>query len=229
MKLCCMVVLCIGLLASQVTAQKKTALKNKKDKVSYSVGVNIGKNLKNQMVDVDAEILAKGLKDELSDAKLSMTEEEMQATMEGIQKELMEKQQERAKTLGDKNKKEGDAFLAANKSKEGVVTLPSGLQYKILKAGTGPIPKAEETVTANYRGTLINGKEFDNSYKRGKPLTRAVNGVIKGMTEALLLMPVGSKWQLFIPPDLAYGEHGYGADIGPYATLIFELELLSVK
>ena len=130
---------------------------------------------------------------------------------------------------GDANKKEGEAFLAANKGKDGVVTLPSGLQYKILTAGTGPKPTASDSVVCNYRGTLINGTEFDSSYKRGQPATFPVTGVIKGWTEALQLMPVGSKWQLFIPSDLAYGERGAGADIGPNSTLIFEVELLSIE
>ena len=141
----------------------------------------------------------------------------------------MAKQQEKAQQLGLANKKEGEEFLAANKSKEGVVTLPSGLQYKVLKEGTGPKPSATDSVACNYRGTLINGTEFDSSYKRGQPATFAVNGVIKGWTEALQLMPVGSKWQLFIPADLAYGERGAGADIGPNSTLIFEVELLSIQ
>lgn len=130
---------------------------------------------------------------------------------------------------GATNKKEGDAFLAANKAKEGVTTLPSGLQYKILTAGTGPKPTATDSVVCNYRGTLINGKEFDSSYKRGQPATFPVNGVIKGWTEALQLMPVGSKWQLVVPPDLAYGDRGAGADITPGATLIFEVELMSIQ
>jgi FKBP-type peptidyl-prolyl cis-trans isomerase FklB len=127
------------------------------------------------------------------------------------------------------NKKAGDAFLAANKTKEGVVTLPSGLQYKILKEGTGPKPTPADSVVCNYRGTLIDGKEFDSSYKRGQPATFPVGQVIKGWTEALQLMPVGSKWQLFVPPDLAYGDRGAGPDIGPGATLIFEVELISIK
>jgi len=133
------------------------------------------------------------------------------------------------KELGEKNKKDGDAFLAENKGKEGVVALPSGLQYKILKAGDGEKPKSTDTVVCNYRGTLLNGKEFDSSYKRGQPATFPVSGVIKGWTEALQLMPVGSKWQLFIPPDLAYGDRGAGNDIAPGATLIFEVELLSIQ
>ena len=131
--------------------------------------------------------------------------------------------------MGAANKTEGETFLAANKNKEGVVTLPSGLQYKILKAGTGPKPTASDSVVCNYRGTLVNGTEFDSSYKRGQPATFPVNGVIKGWTEALQLMPVGSKWQLFIPAQLAYGERGAGPDIGPNATLIFEIELLSIQ
>ncbi|HMC32030.1 MAG TPA: FKBP-type peptidyl-prolyl cis-trans isomerase, partial [Candidatus Angelobacter sp.] len=133
------------------------------------------------------------------------------------------------KLATENNKKEGDAFLAANKTKPGVVTLPSGLQYKIVKAGTGPKPAATDTVVCNYRGTLIDGKEFDSSYKRGEPATFPVSGVIKGWTEALQLMPVGSKWELYIPPDLAYGARGAGADIGPNATLLFEVELLSIQ
>jgi FKBP-type peptidyl-prolyl cis-trans isomerase FklB len=147
-----------------------------------------------------------------------------------LQKEMQEKQQAKAAAEGDANKKEGDAFLAANKTKEGVVTLPSGLQYKILKEGNGPRPTASDSVVCNYKGTLINGTEFDSSYKRGEPATFPVTGVIKGWTEALQLMPVGSKWQLFIPPDLAYGPRGTpGGPIGPNATLIFEVELISIK
>jgi FKBP-type peptidyl-prolyl cis-trans isomerase len=147
------------------------------------------------------------------------------ALQTGLRKTMMEKMQK----VADKNKTEGAAFLAANKSKPGVVTLPSGLQYKILKEGTGPKPTASDTVACNYRGTLINGTEFDSSYKTGQPATFPVSGVIKGWTEALQLMPVGSKWQLFIPSDLAYGNRGAGADIGPDTTLIFEVELLSIQ
>ncbi len=133
------------------------------------------------------------------------------------------------KAAAETNKKEGEAFLAANKANGGVVVLPSGLQYKVLTQGTGPKPVASDTVVCNYRGTLIDGKEFDSSYKRGQPATFPVSGVIKGWTEALQLMPVGSKWQLFIPPDLAYGDRGASSDIGPGATLIFEVELLSIQ
>jgi FKBP-type peptidyl-prolyl cis-trans isomerase FklB len=141
---------------------------------------------------------------------------------------LKTKQEAKMAQLGDTNKKEGAAFLAANKTKEGIVALPSGLQYKVEKQGTGPKPAAGDTVTCNYRGTLIDGKEFDSSYKRGQPASFPVSGVIRGWTEALQLMPVGSKWELFIPSDLAYGDRGAGPDIGPGSTLVFEVELLSI-
>src|SRR5208282_3574512 len=151
------------------------------------------------------------------------------AVLTEVQNEVHKEQQEKAHQAAATNKTEGEAFLAANKSKDGVVTLPSGLQYKILTAGTGPKPTASDSVVCNYRGTLINGTEFDSSYKRGQPATFGVGQVIKGWTEALQLMPVGSKWQLFIPSSLAYGERGAGADIGPNATLIFEVELVSIQ
>jgi FKBP-type peptidyl-prolyl cis-trans isomerase FklB len=203
-------------------------LKTAKEKFSYALGMNIGASMKRQSVTVDPAILARGLKDTLSGGKTIMTEDEARATLKQMQDEMRQKQQAKAQEEGAANKKEGDAFLAANKTKEGVVTLPSGLQYKILKEGTGPKPTSSDSVVCNYRGTLIDGKEFDSSYKRGQPATFPVTGVIKGWTEALQLMPVGSKWQLFVPPDLAYGERGAGADIGPGATLIFEVELMSI-
>src|SRR5713226_7263655 len=156
---------------------------------------------------------------------------QLQAEVRNRQQEKMKVEQEKMKLAGEANKKEGDEFLTANKTKEGVVTLPSGLQYKILTEGTGPKPTATDTVVCNYRGTLISGTEFDSSYKRGQPLTIQVNGVIKGWTEAIQLMPVGSKWQLFIPSDLGYGDRGSDprSGIGPGATLIFEVELLSIQ
>jgi len=165
----------------------------------------------------------------LAGGKTLLTQEEAQAALMEVQNELRKKQQEKMQVAGEANKKEGEAFLAANKAKEGIVTLPSGLEYKILKEGTGPKPTASDSVVCNYRGTLINGTEFDSSYKRGQPATFPVNGVIKGWTEALQLMPVGSKWQLFVPSSLAYAERGAGGDIGPNATLIFEVELLSIQ
>jgi FKBP-type peptidyl-prolyl cis-trans isomerase FklB len=206
---------------------------NEKDKVSYALGMNIaaslGANLKRQNVDLNTDVLVQAIKDGLSGGKTLMTEAEAQNTLRQFMTELQQKQEEKMKEAGEANKKEGDAFLAANKTKPGVVTLPDGLQYKIIKEGTGPKPAATDTVTVNYRGTLIDGKEFDSSYKRNEPASFPVGGVIKGWTEALQLMPVGSKWELYIPPDLAYGARGAGADIGPNATLIFEVELLSIK
>jgi len=208
------------------------ALTTKKQKFSYalgmSIGTQVGGNLKKQSVEVDPTLVSQGLKDALSGAKPRLTQEEAQAVLTEVQSEVRKEQQEKMQEASAKNKTEGEAFLAANKSKEGVVTLPDGLQYKILTAGTGPKPTASDSVVCNYRGTLINGTEFDSSYKRGQPATFGVGQVIKGWTEALQLMPVGSKWQLVIPSSLAYGERGAGADIGPDSTLIFEVELLSI-
>jgi len=219
MKLKLIVVLGILFFASQVSAEEKLVLKNLKEKVSYSIGLNMGSNMKRQSVDIDLNIFAKGIQDGLVGAKPLLTDQEIQETMVAFQKEMMEKY-----------KKQGEGFLAENKKKEGVKTLTDGLQYKVIKAGTGKKPKADDTVTVNYRGTLIDGTEFDSSYKRGQPATFAVSGgVIKGWTEALQLMEEGAKWELFIPSDLAYGERGRPGVIGPNATLIFEVELVSIK
>jgi FKBP-type peptidyl-prolyl cis-trans isomerase FklB len=212
------VALAILFLGSEVKAQEKLALKNQKEKVSYIIGMDIGGNLKRQSVDVDPNILAKGIQDALAGTKPVLSQEEIQETMMAFQKELMAKQKER-----------GETFLAENKKKEGVKTLQSGLQYKVIKAGTGKKPKSSDTVTVQYRGTLIDGTEFDSSYRRGQPATFQVSGVVPGWTEALQLMEEGAKWQLFIPSKLAYGERGMGGLIGPNATLIFEVELISVQ
>jgi FKBP-type peptidyl-prolyl cis-trans isomerase len=214
--------------AAAAKSQTPLVLKTPKDKASYAIGLNIGKSLHRDSVDVDPAILARGLKDALSDRKPLLSEDEMKAALTTLQTDVRKKQEEKMQQVGEFNKKEGDAFLAANKSKEGVVTLPSGLQYKILKAGTGPKPTATDSVVCNYKGTLLNNTEFDSSYKRGQPATFGVNQVIKGWTEALQLMPVGSKWQLFIPSDLAYGQRGPSPEIGPNSTLVFEVELLSI-
>jgi FKBP-type peptidyl-prolyl cis-trans isomerase FklB len=205
-------------------------LKTQKEKASYALGMKIGGDLKRQGVgaSLDAAITARGLKDALSGSKALMTEDEEKTALTQLQTQVRGQMEAKAHEAGAANRKEGEEFLAANKAKPGVVTLPSGLEYKILTAGTGPKPTANDTVSCNYRGTLINGKEFDSSYKAGKPVSFPVSGVIKGWTEALQLMPVGSKWQLFIPADLAYGDRGAGADIGPGSTLIFEVELLSI-
>src|SRR5712671_1788211 len=217
---------------AKTTAAKGTApvaLKTQKEKFSYALGMNLGMSLKKQSVEVDPVILSQGLKAALAGGKALLSPEEAQATLMEVQNDLRKKQQEKMQVAGEANKKEGAAFLASNKTKEGVVTLPSGMQYKILKEGTGPKPTATDSVVCNYRGTLINGTEFDSSYKRGQPATFPVVGVIKGWTEALQLMPVGSKWQLVIPSSLAYGERGAGGDIGPNATLVFEVELMSIQ
>ncbi len=222
-------VILLTLLPFVTTAQQKASLKSQKDKVSYAIGLDIGRNLKRQLIDVDLNLLMQGLKDGMRDAKTLLSDKEAQEVMMTFQKEQMAKLNENARKLGEKNKKEGETFLAENKKKPGVVTLPSGLQYKILKEGTGRNPKATDTVVTHYRGTLLDGKEFDSSYKRGEPATFPLNGVIRGWTEALQLMKPGAKWQLFIPPQLAYGERGAGQDIGPNATLIFEVELIAIK
>jgi FKBP-type peptidyl-prolyl cis-trans isomerase FklB len=207
-----------------------TALTTDKQKASYAIGMNVGGGLHRQGIELDDAALLQGMKDALSGGKTLMTEDEARAALMQLQTEMQAKQQAKAQQEGDANKKEGEAYLAANKGKEGVVTLPSGLQYKILKAGSGPKPTAADSVVSNYRGTLVNGTEFDSSEKHGGPATFPVSGVIKGWTEALQLMPVGSKWQLVIPSDLAYGPRGTpGGPIGPNSTLIFEVELVSIK
>ncbi len=203
-------------------------LKEQKDKVSYSIGLDIGSTLKRQLIDVNAELLSNGIKDGLSGSKPLMTDEEVKETMAAFQKDMTAKQAAAKKETGEKNAAEGKKFLAENKGKAGVKTTASGLQYKVLKEGSGPMPKATDTVKVNYRGTTIDGTEFDSSYKRGQPASFPVNRVIKGWTEALQLMKPGSKYQLVIPADLAYGERGAGSDIGPNATLLFEVELIEI-
>ena len=219
------------------TATAKTAapltLNTDKDKQSYAIGINVGKglsqNLKQTGLDIDPAILTRAIKDVLAGDKQSMTDQEAQTTLTALQADMRKAQQLKQEQLAEANKKEGDEFLGANKTKEGVVTLPDGLQYKILQEGTGPKPIFTDSVTVNYRGTLLNGTEFDSSYKRGQPATFNVTGIIKGWTEALELMPVGSKWQLFIPSDLAYGPSGRPPVIGPNCMLVFEVELVSIQ
>jgi FKBP-type peptidyl-prolyl cis-trans isomerase FklB len=222
-------VLCVLLVAVHGMAQDSAILKTERDKVSYSIGLDIGRMFKMQGVDVDLELVTRGLKDAYTGSQSLLTDEEMQEVLTNFKKEFIAKQQELAKQQGEKNKREGEIFLETNKKKEGVQMLPSGLQYKVLKAGAGKKPTTTDTVTVHYRGTLIDGKEFDSSYQRGKPVTFPVNGVIPGWTEALPLMEEGAKWELFIPSNLAYGERGAGREIGPNATLIFEVELISIE
>ena len=213
---------------SAAAPAKPLALVTDKDKQSYAIGLNVGKSLHRDSIEVEPKFVLQGIEDAQGNGKLLLTDDEIKTVMTQLQTQVRQQQEEKRLALAENNKKEGAAFLAANATKEGVVTLPSGLQYKILVAGTGPKPTATDTVICNYRGTLLDNTEFDSSYKRGQPMTIRVGGVIKGWTEALQLMPVGSKWQLFIPPDLAYGDRGQGPG-GPNATLIFEVELMSIQ
>jgi FKBP-type peptidyl-prolyl cis-trans isomerase FklB len=212
------------------TTPKPFTLDTPKDKTSYAIGLNIGRNMKKDGVDVSIEALSKGMKDAMGTGKALLTDEEVQALMTQLQADVRKHQQEAFQEAQKKNKDEGDAFLAANKDKPGVVTLPSGLQYKVIQEGDGPKPTAADTVECNYRGTLINGTEFDSSYKTNKPAKFPVARVIKGWTEALQLMPVGSKWELYVPANLAYGERGTpNGPIGPDQMLIFNVELVSIE
>jgi len=218
----------ISFLINICFAAEKVELKGQKDKESYSLGYQFGQSLKAQGLDIDLEVYASGIQDALGGKNPSLSQEEMQKTVSELQQRMVAARQKELKEKAEKNLAEGKAFLEENKKKEGVKTLPSGLQYKVLAEGSGKTPKAADSVTVNYKGTLINGTEFDSSYKRGNPTTFQVGKVIKGWTEALQLMKEGSKWQLFIPPELGYGERGAGP-VPPNSTLIFEVELISVK
>ena len=229
MKYTFIAILIFNLIACQSSTQDKVQLQSQKDSVSYSIGLNIGNNFKSQMIDITPEIVMQGIKDVVDSNKTLLTEEQAQKVWMNYQQQLMVKHEEKMKALGEKNKIESETFLIENAKNEGVITLPSGLQYKVIQMGTGKKPKETDKVKVHYQGKLINGTEFDNSYKRGEPAVFTVNGVIKGWIEALQLMPIGSKWQLFIPPALAYGERGAGASIPPSATLIFEVELISIE
>ena len=214
------------------TAAPASFYKTNRERAGYAIGAKVGRDLsglKEQGVDADPQTIITAVTDALTGSPLKMSEREIQDTLTAVQTENQNKQMAKMKTTGETNKKEGEAFLAANKTKDGVKTTASGLQYKVIKEGTGPSPKSTDTVSAHYRGTLINGKEFDSSYKRNEPLKFPVTRVIPGWTEAIQLMKVGSKYQLFVPSDLAYRENGAGPEIGPNSTLIFEVELLGVE
>ena len=227
----------LGLLAMQAQAQNsgapgtqpgQTAPSTEKDKVSYGVGVQVARSLKSQGIDINPDLLVQGLKDALAGQKLLLSDEELNNTMAALQRELQQKEEAAKAKESTQNKAAGDAFLADNAKKDGVVSLPSGLQYKIVKAGDGKKPTDADTVSCNYRGTLIDGTEFDKN-QPGQPATFQVGAVIPGFKEGLKLMPAGSTWQFFIPPQLAYGERGAGQVIGPNMTLVFEVELISIK
>ncbi|HEV2840639.1 MAG TPA: FKBP-type peptidyl-prolyl cis-trans isomerase [Chthoniobacterales bacterium] len=223
-------IICLAavLVASIGLAQDKAPLKDQKDKASYSIGHDIGNTFKKQNVDINLDALVSGMKDALA-GKEALPKEERDKTLAAFQKELIEKQTAAAKAAGEKNAAEGEKFLEENKKKDGVKTTASGLQYKVLKEGAGESPKATDMVVTHYKGTLLDGTEFDSSYKKNEPLTIPANRVIPGWAEGLLLMKPGAKYQFFIPSKLAYGERGVGRDIGPNATLIFEVELIGIK
>jgi FKBP-type peptidyl-prolyl cis-trans isomerase len=228
MKVVIAAILSVGLLSTLCMAAEKPALKDTKERESYSLGYQFGQSMKAQGVDLDLEIYASGIRDALSGATPQLSPDEMRTVVVELQKKLAAARQKGIQEIADKNLAESKAFLEENRKKDGVVTLPSGLQYKVLAEGTGKTPKATDSVTVNYRGTLIDGTEFDNAYKRGQPTTFQVGNVIRGWTEALQLMKEGSKWHLFIPPQLGYGDRGAGP-VPPNSTLIFEVELISVK
>lgn len=198
------------------------------DQASYGIGINIGENLKADGLEINVEALAQGIKDAFANAKPRLDQAQIAAALQAFQQEMQAKSAARAKVAGEKNLGEGRAFLAANKTKQGVVTLPSGLQYAVLKQGNGPSPKLTDTVRTHYHGTLLDGTVFDSSVEREEPATFPVGRVIRGWTEALQLMNVGSKWRLFVPSELAYGPQGQGP-IGPHAVLVFDVELLGIE
>lgn len=223
-----MMVAGLSFLVAQANAEEAQVLKSQRDVQSYGIGVNIAKSFKRDEVDIDMDLLVKGMKDAMAGDKLLMPEKELRRAMNSFQSELRQKAAARSRIAAVDNKKKGDDFLAQNKNKEGVVTLASGVQYKVLKAGDGKLPTEADMVECHYRGTLLDGTEFDST-EPGKPAMLKVAQLIPGWKEALKLMPAGSKWQLYIPPQLAYGPRGVGSDIGPNETLVFEVELLAVK
>ena len=221
-------VLCFLVVAVDASGKEVTALKTKKDMVSYGIGVNIAKSFKKDDIEFDLNLIVKGLKDGMSGKKLLMSERDLRHVMNAFQSELRQKEMMNHRIAAEDNRKKGESFLAENKTKDGVVTLASGVQYRIINAGDGRKPADGDMVECNYRGTLLDGTEFDAT-EAGKPATLKLSQLIEGWKEALKLMPEGSKWQIFIPSQLAYGPRGVGSDIGPNETLVFEVDLLAVK
>lgn len=215
--------------APATAAPAATSLSSDMDKLSYSIGADLGKNFQKQGITVNPTAMAKGMQDGMSGAPLLLTEDQMKDVLNNFQKDLMAKRTADFNKKADENKAKGDAFLSANKAKEGVVTLPSGLQYKIVQQGDGAKPGKDDTVTVEYTGTLVDGQVFDSTDKAGKPATFKVSQVIPGWTEALQLMPAGSTWEVFVPANLAYGSRSVGGPIGPNETLVFKIHLISVK
>jgi FKBP-type peptidyl-prolyl cis-trans isomerase FklB len=218
-----------ALKVAKPAAPKAMSLTTDNQKASYTIGADLGRNLKQNNIPVEIDALIAGLRDASAGAKLALTDDEMKGCMEKLQKSVQEKQSSQNNVIAEKNKEDGEAFLKANASKPGVITTPSGLQYQIIKEGTGPKPLPTDTVTTHYHGTLIDGTVFDSSKERNQPATFPVNGVIQGWQEALPLMNTGSTYKLFIPSGLAYGNRGAGPKIGPNSTLIFDVELISIK
>jgi FKBP-type peptidyl-prolyl cis-trans isomerase FklB len=224
-----LLVFSFGCAAEEAKVVPELKLDTPKNRISYTIGVNIGQDFKSQKMDIDADLLLAGIKDSLAGKELRLTEEEMASEIQQFQQDMQAKMMAEMEALSAKNKADGEAFLAENAKQEGVVVTASGLQYKVLEAGEGDSPVPSDVVTVHYRGTLVDGTQFDSSYDRGQPATFPVGGVIPGWTEALQLMKPGAKWQLVIPADLAYGERGAGQAIGPNSTLLFDVELLSVE
>ncbi|HHT9808169.1 TPA: macrophage infectivity potentiator Mip [Legionella pneumophila] len=216
-------------MSTAMAATDATSLATDKDKLSYSIGADLGKNFKNQGIDVNPEAMAKGMQDAMSGAQLALTEQQMKDVLNKFQKDLMAKRTAEFNKKADENKVKGEAFLTENKNKPGVVVLPSGLQYKVINSGNGVKPGKSDTVTVEYTGRLIDGTVFDSTEKTGKPATFQVSQVIPGWTEALQLMPAGSTWEIYVPSGLAYGPRSVGGPIGPNETLIFKIHLISVK
>jgi FKBP-type peptidyl-prolyl cis-trans isomerase len=224
-----MAILGILLLTAQASAAETTALKTHKEKVSYGLGVDVARSFLRLGIEFDADLLVKGIRDEVARGNLLMTENELRETLSTFHDEQARKREQVMNRVAEENKRMGEEFLAENKTQEGVVTLPDGLQYKILKAGSGRKPTDVDTVECQFRVALVNGTEIASSYRTGEPATMKVSGLIAGLTEALKLMPVGSKWELFIPSPLAYGEKGTSSGIGPNSAVVFEVELLTIK